>query len=153
MPRTKSLMFTIALLLLANLVGCSGRVGPGSVEKYNANPLTVAIPDGLSEEQIESVMKRTLVARGWQVTQASPQQTDGALTWWPTTASSAFSAIPNISQGTRGKSSLACPWVGWTTCKRICTSVWPPPLMSCESLLRKIAIYGGDRIEFCPRPS
>ena len=80
MQRTMSLTFIMTLLLLANLVGCSGRVGPGAVEKYNENPLTVAIPDGLSDEQVESVMKRTLAARGWQVTQASPQQTDGVLT-------------------------------------------------------------------------
>ena len=79
MQRTMSFTFIMALLLLANFVGCSTRVGSGAVEKYNANPLTVAIPEGLSEEQVESVMKQTLTARGWQVTQASPQQTDGAL--------------------------------------------------------------------------
>jgi hypothetical protein len=41
--------------------------------------LTVAIPSGLSEERVESIMKRTLIARGWRVTQTSPQQTDGTL--------------------------------------------------------------------------
>ena len=79
MQRTMSLAFIMALLLLANFVGCSTRVGSGASAKYNANPLTVAIPDGLSEEQVESVMKRALRSRGWQVTQASPQQTDGVL--------------------------------------------------------------------------
>ena len=79
MQRTISLTFIMALLLLANFIGCSTRVGSRASAKYNANPLTVAIPDGLSEAQVESVMKRVLTARGWQVTQASPQQTDGVL--------------------------------------------------------------------------
>ncbi len=50
-----------------------------AAERYNQNPLTVSIPAGLAEEQIESAMKQTLVARGWKLGATSPQQTDGTL--------------------------------------------------------------------------
>ncbi len=79
MQKAISLASMVVLLLAVNLVGCSTRVGSTAAEKYNQNPLTVAIPAGLSGEQIESVMKETLTGRGWQVEKASPQQADGTL--------------------------------------------------------------------------
>jgi hypothetical protein len=67
------------LLVVTALVGCNTRVGPNAAAKYDQNPLTVTIPSGLSEEQVEAVMKQTLTARGWQARQISPQQVDGIL--------------------------------------------------------------------------
>ncbi len=79
MQKTVALTSIVVLLLLIGLTGCGTVVGSNAADRYNQNPLTVSIPDGLSDEQIESVMKQTLVARGWKLGQTSPQQTDGAL--------------------------------------------------------------------------
>jgi hypothetical protein len=79
MQKTIALTSIVLLLWLTSLTGCSTVVGSKAVERYNQDPLTVPIPPGLSEEQIEFAMKQTLVTRGWQLGATSPQQTDGIL--------------------------------------------------------------------------
>jgi len=73
------LLILVTLLWVVSVVGCSSSIGPRAAQTYNRNPLTVAIPRGLTDEEVEAVMKQSLVARGWQVRQSSPQQIDGVL--------------------------------------------------------------------------
>jgi hypothetical protein len=79
MQKTVARTSIVVLLVLTSFAACSTVVGSNAVARYNQNPLTVPIPAGLSEAQIESAMKETLVTRGWELGATSPQQTDGTL--------------------------------------------------------------------------
>ena len=54
-------------------------MGVEAVRKYNANPLTVAIPSTLASQEVQEVMTRSLNSRRWTVVQQSPQEVVGTL--------------------------------------------------------------------------
>jgi hypothetical protein len=53
--------------------------GAEAVQKYNANPLTVAIPPTLGPQEVEEGMVLALRGRKWTVVQQSPQEVVGTL--------------------------------------------------------------------------
>jgi hypothetical protein len=71
-----------ALVLMGALLGsCASRaiMGADEVAKYNASPLTVPVPPGLSDADVEAVMVSTLEERKWTVVERSPKQVAGTL--------------------------------------------------------------------------
>jgi hypothetical protein len=80
--RIKTLDFALlAVSLLAlSLAACSGtRVGTVSYEKYNANPLTVAIPGEVTNERAIKVAESVLIGREWVVVEKSDDAITGKL--------------------------------------------------------------------------
>lgn len=71
-----TLISAVCLLMAA---GCNTLRGQNAQERYNAAPLTVAVPGNLSPEQVQMVMARTLTGRGWAVTSSTPDEVVGGL--------------------------------------------------------------------------
>jgi hypothetical protein len=71
----------IAAVLLFAAVPANGQTtfGTEAVQKYNANPLTVAIPPTLGRQEVEEGMVLALRGRKWTVAQQSPQEVVGTL--------------------------------------------------------------------------
>jgi hypothetical protein len=71
----------IVALLLCAAVPVNGQtvMGAEAVQKYNANPLTVAIPPTLGPQEVEEGMVLALRGRKWTVVQQSPQEVVGTL--------------------------------------------------------------------------
>ena len=81
MSLTKS---NLAMLLVGVLAltqtACSGtRVGDYSVESYNQNPLTVAIPSEVGDASAIAAAESALVLRRWAVIDKSDEQITGKL--------------------------------------------------------------------------
>jgi hypothetical protein len=72
---------TVLAVLLWTPVLATGQtvMGAEAVRKYNANPLTVAIPPTLAPQEVKEVMTLTLNSRKWTVAQQSPQEVVGTL--------------------------------------------------------------------------
>jgi len=64
-------------LLIAT--GCNTLRGKSAAENYNADPLSVEIPAGLTPAQVQDAMARALTGRGWTVVSTSPQEVIGEL--------------------------------------------------------------------------
>lgn len=66
--------------LVLLLTGCPGtRVGTYEAEKYNQNPLTVAIPHGLENTQALKVAEEALRGRKWTVFSKTDKEVVGKL--------------------------------------------------------------------------
>ena len=69
----------LAALAIA-LLACSGvSSSPRAVSAYAAAPLSVEIPSGLSEEQVQQAMVATLERRRWTVVSEEPGEVRGQL--------------------------------------------------------------------------
>ncbi len=72
----------IAPLLIVLAIGSGCRTfptGSEAVAQYNANPLVVAIPDGVSSTTVDQLSAVTLRNRGWSVTEQKPGSVTGHL--------------------------------------------------------------------------
>ena len=72
----------LMVLVVLGVTGCSStgsQTGVDAVENYNSNPLTVAIPEGVSPEDVEKAMKQTLIGRKWSVVSSSTTEVVGHL--------------------------------------------------------------------------
>jgi hypothetical protein len=65
------------LLAALSLFAFAGAVQARNAELIDPNP--VAVPAGLSAEQVAKDIKRALIARGWEVTAEQPGQIDSTL--------------------------------------------------------------------------
>jgi hypothetical protein len=73
--------FAVLAALLWTPGPASGQtqVGAEAVQKYNANPLVVAIPSSLKPQDLEEVMALAFIGRKWTVVERSPQAVVGTL--------------------------------------------------------------------------
>src|SRR5262245_63409792 len=85
MSQTRDIRSVAAPAIVALLLCAAGPVngqsvmGAEAVQKYNANPLTVAIPPKLGPQEVEEGMVLALRGRKWTVVQQSPQEVVGTL--------------------------------------------------------------------------
>jgi hypothetical protein len=83
---SRHVLGAVAALVLAGAALCTPAPGAGQtlvgaeeVQRYNANPLTVLVPPGLGQADVEAVIVSTLEGRKWTVVERSPQEIVGTL--------------------------------------------------------------------------
>jgi hypothetical protein len=74
--------FSLAVIVgfVLFLSGCgTSKVGTDAVAAYDANPLTVVIPEGVSPQDLETAMVEALRGREWSIESRNPEAVKGRL--------------------------------------------------------------------------
>ncbi|MBK1858883.1 hypothetical protein [Cerasicoccus arenae] len=74
-----TLLSLLGLFCLLIASGCNTLRGKSSVEDYNADPLTVQAPNGVTDTAVQDVMYRALTGRQWKIIESSPNKVVGTL--------------------------------------------------------------------------